>query len=72
MKFCTYNIRSFYRPGSFTTTARELTRRKLDIVGAQEVRWDKVGTIRAGDYNFFYGKGNENYKFGTQFLYTTE
>ena len=21
----------------------------------QEVRWDKGGTVRAGDYNFFYG-----------------
>ena len=27
------------------------------LVGVQEVRWDKGGTVRAGDYNFFYGKG---------------
>jgi hypothetical protein len=38
--------------GSFTTVARELTRYKLDLVGVQEFRWDKVGTVRAGDYNF--------------------
>jgi len=25
-------------------------------VGVQEDRWDKVGTVRAGDYNFFYKK----------------
>jgi hypothetical protein len=25
-------------------------------VGLQEVRWDKEGTVRAGDYNFFMGK----------------
>jgi hypothetical protein len=31
----------------------------------QEVRWDKEGTVRARDYNFFYGKGNENYQLGT-------
>ena len=31
----------------------------------QEVRWDKGGTVRAGDYNFFYGKRNENHQFGT-------
>ena len=24
-------------------------------MGVQEVRWDKGGTVRAGDYNFFYG-----------------
>jgi hypothetical protein len=31
----------------------------------QEVRWDKEGTVRAGDYNFFYGKVNENNQLGT-------
>jgi hypothetical protein len=38
--------------------ARELARCKLELVGVQEVRWDKGGTIRVGDYSFFYGKGN--------------
>ena len=33
--------------------ARELTRCKLDLVGVQEVRWDKGGTVRAEDYIFF-------------------
>ena len=36
--------------------ARELARYKLDLVGVQEVRWDKGGTVRAGDYNFFMEK----------------
>jgi len=36
--------------------ARELARYKLDLVGVQEVRWDKEGTVKAGDYCFFYGK----------------
>jgi len=26
---------------------------KVDIEGVQEVRWDKGGTVRAGDYDFF-------------------
>jgi hypothetical protein len=30
------------------------TRYKLDLVGVEEVRWDKGGTVRAGDCNFFY------------------
>jgi hypothetical protein len=34
------------------TVARELARYKLDLMGVQEVRWDKGGTIRAGNYTF--------------------
>jgi hypothetical protein len=36
-------------------------------VGVQEVRWEKEGTVRAGDY-FFYGKGNESHQLGTGFF----
>ena len=68
----TWNVRSLYRAGSLTAVTRELARYKSDLVGVQEVRWDKGGTVRAGDYNFFYGKGNENRQLGTGFLYTEE
>ena len=34
----------------------ELARYKLDLVGVQEVRWDKGGTVRAGDYNLYMEK----------------
>jgi len=56
MKLSTWNVRSFYRACSLKAAARELARYKLDVVGVQEVRWDKEGTVRAGDYNFFTGK----------------
>jgi hypothetical protein len=39
-----------YRSGSLTTTARESARYKLDLVGIQEVRWDKRGTAKARDF----------------------
>jgi hypothetical protein len=54
----TWNFRSLHRTGSLTTATRELARYKLDLVGVQEVRWDKEGTVTKGDYNFHYGKGN--------------
>ena len=34
----------------------------------QEFRWDSGGTVRARDYNFFYGKGNEYHHFGIGFF----
>ena len=44
----TNNVRSLYRAGSLAVAARELARYKLDLVDAQEVRWGKGGTVRAG------------------------
>jgi len=73
MSFGTWNDRSLYRAGSpITAAARELAMYKLDLVGVQEVRSDKGGTLRAGDYNCFYGKGNVNHQVGKGFLCTTE
>ena len=56
MKLGTWNVRSFYRAGSLKAAARELARYKLDVVGVQEVSWDKEGTVTAGDYIFSMGK----------------
>jgi len=38
-----WKVRSLYRAGSLTAEAREIGRYKLDLVGVQEVRWDKGG-----------------------------
>jgi len=37
-------------------------------VDVQEVRWDKGGAVRAGDYNVFDRNGNENLQLGTGFF----
>jgi hypothetical protein len=56
MRFGTWNVRRLYWTGSLLAAARGLARYKLELVGVQEVRWDKEGTVIAGDYNLFYGK----------------
>jgi hypothetical protein len=37
----TWIVRSLYRAGSIMTVDKELARYKLDLIGVQEVRWDK-------------------------------
>jgi hypothetical protein len=58
MRFGMWDVRNLYRAGLFMTVANEISKYKLDLVGVQEVRWDRGGTEPAGTYIFFYGKGN--------------
>jgi hypothetical protein len=37
-------------------------------VRVQGARWNGVGTERAGEYTFFYGKENENHELDTVFF----
>jgi hypothetical protein len=70
MRFGTWNAKSMYRAGSLRAVREEISKYKLDLVGVQEVRWDRVGTERAGEYTIFYGKGNESHELGTGFFRT--
>jgi len=50
------------------TVAREVVRYKLDLVGLQEVRWDKGGIVSVGEYTLFHGKGNGIHQLGIGFF----
>jgi hypothetical protein len=64
MRFGTWNVRSLHRASSLKTISREQASYKLYLVGVHEVRWDGGGTEPAGEYTFFYEKGNENHELG--------
>jgi hypothetical protein len=63
MRFGTWDARSMHRAGSLRAEVEGISEYMFDFVGIQEVRWD--GTEPAGEYAFFYGKGNENHELGT-------
>jgi hypothetical protein len=65
IRFVAWNVRSLYRTGSLRAAARDLARYKLHLVGVQEVRWDKGGTVSAGNCKSFCGKGNDNHQLET-------
>jgi hypothetical protein len=62
MRFGTWNVKSMYRADLLRVVGEEISKYKLDSVGVQEVRWDRGLTKPAGQYTFFYGKGNQNHE----------
>jgi hypothetical protein len=70
MRSGTWTVRSLYRSGSLKTVSRQLAEYKLDLVGVQEVRWDKGGTEPADDFTFLYRNGNADHHLGTGFFCT--
>jgi exonuclease III len=68
MRFGTWNVRSLHRIGLLQTVARALEMYTLDLVGVQEVSWEKGGTERAEDCTFFYGEWNGEHQLGTGFF----
>jgi exonuclease III len=68
MRFGTWKVRSLHRSGSLKTVSGELVKYKLDLVGVEKVRWDTGGIEPAGDYNLFYGNGNDDHHIGIGFF----
>jgi hypothetical protein len=72
VRFGIWNVRSLYMTGSLKTVARELGEYKLDLVGVQEVGWEKGGTERAEDYTVSCRQGNGDHYLGTGYSYIRE
>ena len=72
IKIDTWNVRNLFRVGSFKVAARKLARCKLDVVSVRKVRWDKGGTVSAGDYDFSTEKVMKIINWEQFLLYTVE
>jgi hypothetical protein len=55
------DVRSLCRGGAIKPVVGELEKCKLDLVGVQEVRWEREGYQIADNYTVFYGKENVNH-----------
>jgi hypothetical protein len=60
-----------HRSGSLTAVARKLARHKLDVVGVQEVRWDRRHCKNRG-LCFYLWKKQPKGSTGNRIFYTTE
>jgi hypothetical protein len=58
-----------HRADCLDTVASELAKYNLDLMAAQEIRWDKGGSQAADDYTFLYGNRSANHHLGTAFSY---
>jgi hypothetical protein len=54
-----YEIWYVERAGSLMTVARKITKYKIDLVGVQEVSWDRGGTEPAGEYKSIFSMERE-------------
>jgi hypothetical protein len=72
MRICTWNVKSLYLSGLLTRVAREVAKHKLNLVGVEGVRWEKEGTLSAGDYIFSVEEETKIINGEQVFLYTTE
>jgi hypothetical protein len=52
------------------TVAKQISKYKLDVVGVQEVRWDRAGTEPTYKYTFSMEGGNDNHELGIGFFRT--
>jgi hypothetical protein len=71
VRFGTWSVKTLQRGGFLMAAMKEISKCKLDLVGVQEFRWDRVGTEPAGKYALLCVKGNENHGLGTGFSFCT-
>jgi hypothetical protein len=71
--FGAWSVKCLYRAGSLMAVPKEISKYKLELVGVQEVRFERGGTEPPGEHTFFCRNEIENDESGTGFfLYIRE
>jgi hypothetical protein len=61
MRFDTWKFRDLCRSSSLTAAVRELARYQSDLVGVQELGWEREDTVLAGDLLFSVEKETKTF-----------
>jgi hypothetical protein len=72
MQFSVWNVRSLYSAGLPMTVEKEISKYELDLMGVQEVSWDRGSMEPAGKYTFLHIKVNKNHELVKSFSYIRE
>jgi exonuclease III len=57
VRFGTWNVRGLNRVGLLMTAVKEISKYKLDLVGIQEIRWDRGRPNQQANIYFSMGMG---------------
>jgi len=65
----TWNVQTMLKPGRMKEIMEEISKARVDVIAAQEIRWQGQGRIDKKDFSLFYsGPKERTGRYGTGFI----